>query len=76
MTKLSRAAQAVLDAIYEISPALADEIAAAALRAAADVAADQGPDRDNWLTTSDYDEGWSDAMSFILAIITKLENHQ
>jgi hypothetical protein len=35
MTDLSPAAQAVLDAITEISPAPADEIAAAALRAAA-----------------------------------------
>ena len=36
MTELSPAAQAVLDAITFISPAPADEIAAAALRAAAD----------------------------------------
>ena len=35
MTKLSPAAQAVLDAVKEICPAPADEIAAAALRAAA-----------------------------------------
>lgn len=35
MTDLSPAAQAVLTAIIEISPAPADEIAAAALRAAA-----------------------------------------
>jgi len=36
MTDLSPAAQAVLDAVREICPAPADEIAAAALRAAAD----------------------------------------
>ena len=36
MTKLSPAAQAVLDAVKEICPAPADEIAAAALRAVAD----------------------------------------
>ena len=36
MTDLSSAAQAVLDAVREISPAPADEIAAVALRAAAD----------------------------------------
>jgi hypothetical protein len=36
MTPLSPAAQAVLDAVREICPAPADEIAAAALRAASD----------------------------------------
>jgi hypothetical protein len=36
MTKLSPAARAVYDAVLEICPAPADEIAAAALRAAAD----------------------------------------
>ena len=36
MTDLSPAAQAVLDAVREICPAPADEIAVAALRAAAD----------------------------------------
>ena len=36
MTDLSPAAQAVYDAVLEICPAPADEIAAAALRAAAD----------------------------------------
>ena len=36
MTKLSPSAQAVLQSITEISPAPADEIAAAALRAAVD----------------------------------------
>ena len=36
MIELSPAAQAVLDAVREICPAPADEIAAAALRAAAD----------------------------------------
>lgn len=36
MTKLSPQAQAVLDAVKEICPAPADEIAAAALRAAAE----------------------------------------
>jgi hypothetical protein len=36
MTKLSPAAQAVYDAVLEICPAPADEIAAATLRAAAE----------------------------------------
>ncbi len=36
MTELSTQAQAVLDAVHEICPAPADEIAAIAIRAAAD----------------------------------------
>jgi hypothetical protein len=43
MTTLSPAAQAVLYAITEISPAPADEIAAAALRAAADQVVPEAP---------------------------------
>ncbi len=41
MKELSPAAQAVLDAVRQICPAPADEIAAAALRAAADQVAPQ-----------------------------------
>jgi len=41
---LSPAAQAVLDAVREICPAPADEIAAAALRAAADQVVPDEPD--------------------------------
>lgn len=47
--KLSPAAQAVLDAITEISPAPADEIAAAALRAAADQVVPEPSDLDKEL---------------------------
>jgi hypothetical protein len=43
MTELSPQAQAVLDAVREICPAPADEIAAAALRAAADQVVPDGP---------------------------------
>ena len=51
MTKLSPAAKAVLKAITEISPAPADEIAAAALRAAADQVVPE-----EWPTIEDYNE--------------------
>jgi hypothetical protein len=43
MSELSPAAQAVLDAVKEICPAPADEIAAAALRAAADQVVPEEP---------------------------------
>lgn len=49
MIKLSPAAQAVLDSVKEICPAPADEIAAAALRAAADIVAPLG-----------YEDIWTD----------------
>ena len=42
-TPLTPAAQAVLDAVIEICPAPADEIAAAALRAAADQVVPEEP---------------------------------
>lgn len=57
MSKLSPVAQAVLDAVKEICPAPADEIAAAALRAAVDQLGDEmivvgegfkGLIRDDW----------------------------
>ena len=53
MTNLSPAAQAVLDAVREICPAPADEIAAVALRTAAEICAypdDQGID---WILPSE-----------------------
>jgi hypothetical protein len=43
MTELSPQAQAVLDAVREICPAPADEIAAAALKAAADQVVPEDP---------------------------------
>jgi hypothetical protein len=52
MTELSPQAQAVLDAVREICPAPADEIAAAALRAAACQIAPH-ISRTPWLTNDD-----------------------
>jgi hypothetical protein len=88
MTDLSPAAQAVLNAVREICPAPADEIAAAAFRAAA---ADQNKLIDVPFSRIDQWEnikgntlsywtaaqwGYQKAMSELLAIATELENHQ
>jgi len=51
MTDLSSAAQAVLDAVREISPAPADEIAAVALRTVADQVVPK-----EWPAIEDYNE--------------------
>lgn len=66
MTELSPAAQAVLDSVKEICPAPADEIAAAALRAAADYDPPDNPD-------AVYDMGWYAGMEFIKSIAAELE---
>jgi hypothetical protein len=86
MTDLSPAAQAVLNAVREICPAPADEIAAAALRAAT---ADQNKLIDVPFSRIDQWEkikgntlsywtaaqwGYQKAMSELLAIATELEN--
>jgi hypothetical protein len=55
MTKLSPTAQAVLDAVREICPAPADEIAAVALRAAADQVAPD--DYESFTGHYDWDSG-------------------
>ena len=74
MTDLSPAAQAVLDAVREICPAPADEIAAAALRTVADQVAPH-PGR---YPMNEYMEGIRnakhDVRKAILAIATELEN--
>ena len=64
---LSPAAQAVLDAVREICPAPADEIAAAALRAAADVTRFQ-----DQLGLTAYG-GFAQAQNQFLAIAAELE---
>lgn len=77
--KLSPAAQAVLNAITEISPAPADEIAARALL----VAANQVVPEEN-VEDADYDclhakwaaEGEQDVRERFLKIATELENIQ
>lgn len=74
-TQLSPAAQAVMTAIIEISPAPADEIAAAALRAAADRAI-RGPEHYEGLGPGDYDDGWNEALCYIMSIAAELEGAQ
>jgi hypothetical protein len=75
MTDLSPVAQAVLDAVREICPAPADEIAAAALRAAADQVAPE--DYSSYTAHRDWDQGMearNDAIrEAILAIAAELE---
>ena len=75
MTKqLSPAAKAVLDTVREICPAPADEIAAAALRAAADQVV---PKESTLKYPEDYQLGmWvanDDARTELLAIAAELE---
>ena len=72
MSDLSPAAQAVLDAVKEICPAPADEIAAATLRAAADRAI-RGPEHYEGLGLGDYDDGWNEALGYIMSIAAELE---
>lgn len=67
MTKqLSPVAQAVLDAVKAICPAPADEIAAVALRAAADYDPPDNPD-------AAYDMGWYAGMELMQSIADELE---
>lgn len=77
MTELSPQAQAVLDAVKEISPAPADEIAATALRVAADQVVPKTPPPK---FAPHYEEGvWDgkdDARDQLLAIATELESRQ
>jgi hypothetical protein len=74
MTTLSPQAQAVYDAVREICPAPADEIAAAALRAASDQVV---PDAADHLRTAINSPDWWDAHDQIraelLAIAAELE---
>lgn len=73
---LSPAAQAVLTAIVEISPAPANEIAAAALRAVADHMRHEfplSPEYTEW--DSGHDAGIQRAQNKILAIADELEGH-
>jgi len=69
MTNLSQSAQAVLDAVTEICPAPADEIAAAALRAAADQVVPEFWHEDNDI----YGETMQDVRQNLLAIAAQLE---
>ena len=75
MTDLSPAAQAVLNAVREICPAPADEIAAAALRAVADQVV---PESANGVGDK-HDEAradqWTRIRNKILAIAAELDNN-
>jgi len=73
MTDLSPAAKVVLDAVREICPAPADEIAAAALRAAADEVV---PEHANPVGDAHDDarhDQWMRIRYKLLAIATELE---
>lgn len=74
MTDLSPAAQAVMTAIIEISPAPADEIAAAALRAAAEQIEDRYCDTDE--SNLDDSPGIVFAMRQLMLIAAELEGAQ
>jgi hypothetical protein len=74
---LSPAAQAVLDAVREICPAPADEIAAAALRAAADqvVPVESHPEKSQFWD-DEAEQEWQTKQAFrrnLLAIAAELE---
>jgi hypothetical protein len=78
MTKLSPAAQAVLDEVlYKMcageSESYAQMIAAAALRAAADQAHPKAHIEDINYVHQNYVDGWKDALDVILAIADELE---
>jgi len=77
MTKLSPAAQAVLDAATvptgDFCLENVNEIAAAALRAAADQAHPKAHIEDINYVHQNYVDGWKDALDVILAIADKLE---
>lgn len=73
MTDLSSAARAVLDAVLEICPAPADEIVAAALRAAADRANPINKYHIQDISYQPYVDGWEDALEVILAVAAELE---
>ena len=68
MTKLSPAAQAMLDAVKAICPAPADEIAAAALRAAVDKAS--APDHHE---EDAFHAGFWAAIEYVQSIADELE---
>lgn len=68
-TPLSSAAQAVMTAIIEISPAPADEIAAAALRTVVDQVVPEFWHEDNDI----YGETMQDVRQNLLAIAAELE---
>ena len=73
MADLSPAAQAVYNAVLEICPAPADEIAAAALRAAADQVVPDEPQECKHFTNETVRLNRMGTRSQILAIAAELE---
>jgi hypothetical protein len=73
MTKLSPAAQAILDAYGDFEAADTDAMAAA-LRAAADQAHPKAHIEDIDYVHQSYVHGWKDALDVILAIADELDN--
>ncbi len=72
---LSPAAQAVLDAVRKICPAPADEIAAAALRAAADQVVPEADiaDKEEWNGQSAWQQAEYCVRFRLLALATELD---
>jgi hypothetical protein len=76
MAELSPAAQAILDAMYEVNVDFCDEnrdLAAAALRAAADQAHSKAHIEDIDYVHQSYVDGWKDALDVILTIADELK---
>ena len=73
---LSPAAQGVMDAVTEISPAPADEIAAAALRAAANQVVPEDPEEAMHFTTEAIRLNRMSVRATLLAIAAELEGQQ
>jgi hypothetical protein len=75
-TPLSPAANAVLDAVLQVSNLSSTvPVAAAALRAAVDRAR-RGPEHWEGSYPDDYDKGWNEAVDYFTAIADELEAHQ
>ena len=72
MTKLSPAALAVMNAVVKVYPAFPDEVAAAAIRAAADQVVPKFWHEDNDI----YGETMQDVRQNLLAIAAELEGTQ
>ena len=72
MTKLSTAALAVINAVVKVYPAFPDEVAAAAIRAAADQVVPKFWHEDNDI----YGETMQDVRQNLLAIAAELEGTQ
>jgi hypothetical protein len=73
MTELSPAALAVMNAVVKVYPTFPDEVAAAAIRAAADQAAPEKQLEDIAYIHESYVDGMRDALACIEIIADELE---